>query len=135
VRALGFPGALTPFPSRLWQAPACVSNGLDTDLFDRLREILAGGDTTESELRELADEASGWVRGLRAQVRASEQRLRALNRDPAASLTAIADELRRVETLRPQYREARELARMLDDRARELRTTWLLRQADVRRAP
>jgi ABC-type transporter Mla subunit MlaD len=110
-----------------------VSHALDTDLFERLREILAGGDTTESELRELADEASGWVRGLRAQVRASEQRLRALNRDPAASLTTIADELRRVETLRPQYREARELTRALDERARELRTTWLLRQADMRR--
>jgi ABC-type transporter Mla subunit MlaD len=137
VRALD-PRALTAFvpPRRatVWQAPPCVSHALDIDLFERLREILAGGDTTESELRELADEASGWVRGLRAQVRASEQRLRALNRDPAASLTDIADELRRAETLRPQYREARELARRLDDRARELRTTWLLRQADVRRA-
>ncbi len=110
-----------------------MSNGLDTALFDRLRQVLAGGDTTEAELRELTDEAGGWVRGLRAQVRASEQRLRALNRDPTAPIAAIADELRRVEALRPQYREARELARALDDRARELRTTWLLRQADFRR--
>jgi hypothetical protein len=110
-----------------------VSKALDTDLFGRLREILAGGDTTEAELRELTDEAGGWVRGLRAQVRASEQRLRALNRDPTAPIAAIADELRRVETLRPQLREARELTRALDDRARELRTTWLLRHADQRR--
>jgi hypothetical protein len=117
----------------LWQAPACVAHALDIELFDRLREVLAGGETTEAELRELANEAGGWVRGLRAQVRASEQRLRALNRDPAASLTAIADELRRVETLRPQLREARDLTRRLDDRARELRTTWLLRQANARR--
>ena len=111
-----------------------MANGLDTDLFDRLREILAGGDTTEAELRELTNEAGGWVRGLRAQVRASEQRLRALNRDQTAAIAAIADELRRVEALWPQYREARELARALDDRARELRTTWLLRQADFRRS-
>jgi len=34
----------------------------------------------------------------------------------------------------PRLREARELSRRLDDRARELRTAWLLRQADARRA-
>lgn len=111
-----------------------MSNALDTDLFERLRQILAGGDTTEAELRDLTDEAGGWVRGLRGQVRASEQRLRALNRDPTAPISVIADELRRVETLRPQYREARDLTRQLDERARELRTSWLLRQADMRRA-
>jgi hypothetical protein len=110
-----------------------MSNALDIHLFDRLREILAGGDTTEAELRDLTDEAGGWVRGLRAQVTASEQRLRALNRDPTAPIAEIADELRRVEALRPQYREARDLAGRLDDRAREIRTSWLLRQADMRR--
>jgi hypothetical protein len=110
-----------------------MSNALDIDLFERLRQILAGGNTTEAELRDLADEAGGWVRGLRAQVRASEQRLRALNRDPTAPISAIADELRRVENLRPQYREARNLTRLFDERARELRTSWLLRQADMRR--
>jgi hypothetical protein len=110
-----------------------MSNALDIDLFDRLRAILAGGDTTEAELRDLTDEAGGWVRGLGAQVRASEQRLRALNRDPSAPIAAIADELRRVETLRPQYREARDLTRKLDERAREIRTSWLLRQADIGR--
>ena len=123
-----------PFLPGLWQAPPCVSNALDIDLFERLRQILAGGDTTEAELRDLTDEAGGWVRGLRGQVRSSEQRLRALNRDPTAPISAIADELRRVETLRPQYREARDLTRQLDERARELRTSWLLRQADMRRA-
>jgi chromosome segregation ATPase len=111
-----------------------VGNALGTDLIERLREVLAGGNTTEAELRELTEEADGRVRALRGQVRASEQRLRALNRDPAAPLAAIADELRRVETLRPQYRESRELVRRLDERARELRTTWLLRQADFRKA-
>ena len=110
-----------------------MTNALDIDLFERLRQILAGGDTTEAELRDLTDEAGGWVRGLRAQVRASEQRLRGLNQDPRAPIAAIADELRRAEMLRPQYREARDLARRLDDRARELRTSWLLRQADMRR--
>jgi hypothetical protein len=109
-----------------------VTHALETDLFDRLREVVAGADTTEAELRELADETGGWVRGLRAQVKGSEQRLRALNRDPTTPIVEIADELRRVETLRPQLREARELARRLDDRARVLRTTWLLRQAGAR---
>jgi hypothetical protein len=56
-----------------------------------------------------------------------------LNADASSPLSDIADELRRVETLRPRLHEARELSRLLDDRARELRTAWLLRQADARR--
>ena len=122
-------------PAAVWQAAGCVGHALDTDLFDRLREILAGGDTTEAELRELTDEAGGWVRGLRGQVRASEQRLRALNRDPAAPIAEIADELRRVEVLRPRLHEARDLVAGLDARARELRTQWLLRQTETSRPP
>ncbi|MGE5273702.1 MAG: hypothetical protein ACM3QU_08060 [Verrucomicrobiota bacterium] len=111
-----------------------MAEALDSDLIDRLKEILARGDTTEAELRDLTEETRDLVRGLRAQVRASEQRIRMLNRDPASPIAEIADELRRVETLRPKLREARELAARLDGRARELRTAWLLRQADLRRA-
>jgi hypothetical protein len=110
-----------------------LADTLDSTLTNRLHEVLSRGDTTEADLRELMDECAGWVRLLRAQVRGSERRLRALNADPASPLTEIADELRRVEILRPRLREARELARRLDDRARELRTSWLLRQADARR--
>jgi hypothetical protein len=111
-----------------------VADALDSTLTLRLREVLASGDTTEADLRDLTEEVGTQVRLLRGQLRGSEQRLRALNADPASPIADIADELRRVETLRPRLREARELSRQLDQRARELRTAWLLRQAEVRRA-
>jgi chromosome segregation ATPase len=110
-----------------------VHETLDSSLTARLREVLANGDTTEADLRELTEEVGTQVRLLRAQLRGSEQRLRALNADPGSPIAEIADELRRLELLRPRLREARELARQLDDRARELRTAWLLRQAGARR--
>src|SRR5881397_3605741 len=99
---LGTVPRLSPPSGLVFGKLRCVSSALDSVLFERLREILGGGNTTEAELRELTDEAGGWVRGLRGQVRASEQRLRALNRDPTAPIATIADELRRVEALRPQ---------------------------------
>ena len=71
------------------------------------------------------------MRALRAQVRASERRIRTLERDPASPISEIADELRRVETLRPRLREARDLAASSTTRARELRTAWLLRQTEA----
>jgi len=110
-----------------------VAQALDSDLFDRLRDVLARGGTTEAELRDLTDETGGLVRVLRAQVRASERRIRTLERDPASPISEIADELRRVETLRPRLREARDLRGRLDERARELRTEWLLRQTETTR--
>ena len=110
-----------------------MTDALDSTLTLRLREVLASGDTTEADLRELMDEVATQVRLLRGQLRGSEQRLRALNADPGSPIVDIADELRRVETLRPHLREARELSRRLDERARELRTAWLLGQADARR--
>jgi hypothetical protein len=110
-----------------------VTDTLDSTLTTRLREVLASGDTTEADLRELTEEVDTQVRLLRAQLRGSEQRLRALNADPASPIADIADELRRLETLRPRLREARELSRLLDERARELRTAWLFRQAEARR--
>jgi len=118
----------------LWQAPTCVADDVDIVLLDRLRGVLDNGDTTEAALRGLTDDAAGLVRALRGQVRASERRLRALNADPSSPIAEIAVELRRVETLRRQLREARDLAGQLDERARELRTAWLLRQAELRRA-
>jgi hypothetical protein len=119
----------------VWQAPIPLplTDTLDSTLTVRLREVLASGDTTEADLRELMDETAALVQDLRAKIRAGERRLRALNADPSSPISDIADELRRMETLRPRLREARELSRLLDDRARELRTAWLLRQADGRR--
>jgi hypothetical protein len=112
-----------------------VADAVDIVLIDRLRSVLERGDTTEADLRELTDDAAGLVRALRGQVRGSERRLRALNADPSSPITEIADELRRVEMLRPRLREARELVTRLDGRARELRTEWLLRQTETTRPP
>jgi hypothetical protein len=107
-----------------------LADTLDSALADRLREVLASGSVTESELRELTDQAAGWARSLEGQVGAGERRLAALNADPAASMVEIADELRRVEALRPQLEEARRLRVGLDARAHELRAAWLRAAAD-----
>jgi protein subunit release factor A len=106
-----------------------VAEQLDSTLTARLREALANRPATETELRTLCEQADGWARALQAQIEASEQRLRELT-DEAASLTEIAAELRRVETLAPELTELRELLSGLDDRARELRTNWLRHQMD-----
>ena len=52
-----------------------------------------------------------------------------LTRVYGQSLAQIADELRRVERLRPQLNEVRTLLTDLETRARQLRTEWLLSQA------
>ncbi len=110
-----------------------VSEPLAPPLTSRLREVLGDRPATESELRTLAEQAEALARTLQAQVQASEGRLSRLSTDPAAPLTDIAAELRRVETLRPELDEVRSLIGDLEDRARELRTAWLLRQADSAR--
>jgi hypothetical protein len=112
-----------------------VPETLDSALTARLREVLASGSATETDLRELATKGDGWARTLRAQILASERRLRKLNADPGSPLTSIAEELRRIETLRPQLREVRSLLDELEARGRELRTAWLLRQAGASRPP
>jgi hypothetical protein len=106
-----------------------LADTLDTALVTRLREVLARGSATESDLRGLTEQADGWVRILRAQLRTSERRLRTLSADPTSPIAELADELRRIESLRPQLRELRALHRLLEKRAREMRTRWLLEQA------
>jgi hypothetical protein len=64
----------------------------------------------------------------------SERRIRRLNQSPSSSLAQIAAELRRVEQLRPQLHEVRDLLADLEDRARQVRTAWLLSQATSRRS-
>jgi len=108
---------------------APLPNALNFDLTARLREVLADRPPTESQLRTLGEEAEAWARALEAQIRASERRIRELASDPESTLTEIAAELRRVETLRPELIEITALRDELDHRARELRTQWLLRQA------
>ncbi len=110
-----------------------MAETLDSALTARLREVLDSGSPTETDLRELTAQGYGRARILRDQLRASERRLRRLNADPAAPISAIAEELRRVDVLRPRLRELRSLLADLDARGRELRTAWLLRQAEAPR--
>jgi chromosome segregation ATPase len=96
----------------------------------RIREVLTERPATESELRTLAEHAEAWMRALNAQIRSSEQRVAELSSDPAAALAPIAAELRRIEGLRPELVEVTTLHEELENRARALRTEWLLRQAE-----
>jgi hypothetical protein len=112
-----------------------VVSGLDETLeralAARVREVVGGAVTTESELRELSDQVDGWTRALQAQVYGSERRLARLGADPACEFSEIAPELRRVETLSENLAELRSLSAALDARTRELRTKWLLERGRV----
>ena len=120
--------------------PACervralLPEPLDFALIRRLREVLDRRPATETELRTLKEQAEGWQRAVSGQLEASERRLLRLNANPASSLAQIASELRRVEKLRPQLDEVRSLLGDLENRARELRTEWLLSQATSAKA-
>jgi hypothetical protein len=110
-----------------------VLEPLDFALLTRLREVMESR-ATETELRTLKEQAEAWARTVNAQLEASERRLRRLTANPSSSLTQIAGELRRVEVLRPQLNEVRSLLAGLENRARELRTEWLLSQATAAKA-
>ena len=102
---------------------------MELALTARLREVLADGPATESDLRMLAEDADAWKRALQAQIHSSELRVEELSADPAGSLAPIASELQRIDALRPELVEVTTLLGELENRARELRTEWLLRQA------
>jgi hypothetical protein len=104
---------------------------LDLALVTRLRQVVAGEVATEAELRSLDDEAGGWLRTTDAQLRSAEDRLTRLNSDPATPLVEIAAEVRRVEALARERKEARRLIDGLERRTRELRTAWLKSHADA----
>jgi hypothetical protein len=106
---------------------------LDFALIKRLREVLDDRPATESELRTLKEQAEAWALTVSGQIESSERRIRRLNQNPASSLAQLASELRRVEQLRPQLNEVRELLSDLEERARQVRTAWLLSQATSRR--
>src|SRR3954449_6726453 len=99
---------------------------LDFALITRLREVLDDRPATESELRTLKEQAEAWARTVSGQIESSERRIRRLNQSPASSLAQIASELRRVEQLRPQLNEVRDLLAELEERARQVRTAWLV---------
>jgi hypothetical protein len=110
-----------------------LAQTLDLELLQRVRAVLKNKPVTETELRALTDQVDGLVRVLGAQLDASEARLTELAGEPDSSLTLIAGELHRVDVLRPQLEQASALLRDLDARARALRTSWLLGQADSTR--
>jgi hypothetical protein len=98
---------------------------LEKALAARVREVVGGAVTTESELRELSDQVGGWTRALQAQVHGSERRLARLTADPTSEFAPIVSELRRVETLTEVLDDLASLADGLDARTRELRSKWL----------
>ncbi len=106
---------------------------LDLALVKRLREVVAGANATESELRTLADQAGGWKRATEAQLEAAERRLAGLDADQASALAEIASEVRRAEALTHELEEARELIDGLERRTRELRTSYLKHHAESAR--
>jgi hypothetical protein len=109
---------------------------LDLALTTRLREVVGGQPTTESELRALADQAGGWARATGGQLRSAEARLERLNADPASPIAQIAAEVRRAEALKRELQEARALIEGLEHRTRELRTAYLKHHAEsARRTP
>ena len=124
-----FLSQLRPFRAAIWQAQVSVETP-DLVLLERLREVLADQPVTETELRGLIEQADGLVRTLGAHMAGSERRLSELTADPDSSLAEIANELHRVDGLRPRLDEARTLLADLEKRARELRTSWLIRQAE-----
>jgi chromosome segregation ATPase len=105
-----------------------VTEPLDFALIKRLREVLDSRPATETELRTLTEQAEAWARTITGQLEASERRLTRLNANPSSSLAQIAGELKRVEKLRPQLEEVRTLLSDLEQRARQVRTEWLLSQ-------
>jgi chromosome segregation ATPase len=113
-----------------------MSELLDFALIRRLREVRERTTpATEGELRVLSEQADAWARTVEAQIHSSERHIARLTSNPASSLAQIAAELRRVETLRPQLRQVQALVADLENRARELRTQWLLTQASSAAAP
>jgi chromosome segregation ATPase len=112
-----------------------VPEPLDFALLKRLRAVRDALPATESELRALSEQAEAWARTVGGQLESSERRLQRLNENPASSLAQIASELRRLEQLRPQLDEVRTLIADLEERARQVRTQWLLSQATSSRRP
>ena len=87
--------------------------------------MLAQRTVTESVLRKLAEEGAASALILEARLAGSERRLTELSGDPESSLSAIADEMRAINELRPDLEELHALLRDLDAHAHELRASWL----------
>jgi hypothetical protein len=101
---------------------------LDTALKERIRRVLENPQrpVTEAQLRKLSEEGRASTLILGAELVRLEYRLAELDRDPASSLGAIAVAFRRVHDFRTHLEELDGLLSALEDRARQVRTSWLL---------
>jgi chromosome segregation ATPase len=99
---------------------------LDVELKERLRDVLEEPrrSVTEAELRKLLEEGRACRLILGAELERLEGRLGKLDSDPASSLGEIANAFRRVHDFRVHVEELDRLLTALDDRAREVRTSW-----------
>jgi hypothetical protein len=105
---------------------------LDTDLKERLRDVLAEPrrPVTETELRKLSDEGRACRLLLGAELERLERRLGKADGDPHSSLGEVAEAYRRVHDFREHVQELDGLMAALDTRAREVRSSWRLRMTD-----
>ncbi len=105
---------------------------LDVELRARLRDVLEEPrrPVTEAELRKLSEDGGACRLILGAELERLEGRLGKLDSDPASSLTEIADAFRRVHDFRTHVDELDELLSALEDRAREVRTSWRRQAVD-----
>jgi hypothetical protein len=105
---------------------------LDADLRERLRDVLAEPrrPVTEAELRKLSEEGRTCRLLLGAELERLERRLGKADDDPHSSLGEIAEAYRRVHALRTHVEELDGLRAALDDRAREVRSSWSQRLPD-----
>jgi hypothetical protein len=101
---------------------------LDTALKERIRIVLQDPQrlVTEAELRKLAEQGRAYTLILGAELKRLEHRLAELDADPVSPLGAIAAAFRRVHDFRAHLAELDQLLSALDERAREVRTSWLL---------
>jgi hypothetical protein len=102
-----------------------VAETLDSALIARLHAVLEHEPATEADLRRLFEEGEAWVRILRAQLHRSEERLEHRSGSPGSSLMDIASDLRRTHELAAELDELSALLLRLQERARELRASWL----------
>ena len=99
---------------------------LDSDLRERLRPVLdePRRPITESELRKLSEEGRACRLILGAELERLEERLAMLDGDPASSFGDIARAFRRAHDFRAHVEGLDELLSSLEERAREVRSSW-----------
>ena len=99
---------------------------LDVELRARLRDVLVEPrrPVTEAELRKLSEEGRACRLILGGELERLEGQLARLDGDPASSLGEIARAFRRAHDFRAHVEGLDELLSALDQRAREVRSSW-----------